>query len=225
MAQYYAPTQLCACQRGNHACKKIVVTGGPGAGKTAVLEIIRRNFCEHVSILPEAASIIFGGGFWRRDTVVAKKAAQRVIFCVQKELERIVEDERQSAIALCDRGTLDSLAYWPDSEESFWKEMDTTKEKELARYAAVIHLRTPSLGSGYNHQNPVRIESAKQAAEVDQKIVRAWEGHPKRYFIESQHEFLEKVAQSIAIIKSELPECCKSHSIKELEAISGGPHG
>ncbi|MBK9324251.1 MAG: ATP-binding protein [Bdellovibrionaceae bacterium] len=207
----------CACQRENHDCKRVVLTGGPGAGKTAVLEIARKNFCEHISILPEAASIIFGGGFLRHETLPAKKAAQRAIFSVQKELERLVEEEKKSAIMLCDRGTLDGLAYWPDDEALYWKELGTTKADEFSRYAAVIHLRTPQLEQGYNHQNPVRIESAIQASEIDEKIAQAWSGHPRRFFVESNSEFLEKVAQTIALIKEELPECCKGHSIQELK--------
>lgn len=208
--------QACACKRENHECKRVVLTGGPGAGKTAVLEIARKNFCEHISVLPEAASIVFGGGFWRHDTLAAKKASQRAIFHIQRELEQLVEDEGVSAIALCDRGTLDGLAYWPDSTESFWKEVGTTKEAELLRYAAVIHLRTPALEQGYNHQNPLRIESAHHAAEIDKKIAQAWDGHPRRIFIDSHDEFLEKVSQAISLIKDELPDCCKKHTVKEL---------
>ena len=34
----------CACV-GPHPHKRIVLTGGPGAGKTAVLELVRRSFC------------------------------------------------------------------------------------------------------------------------------------------------------------------------------------
>lgn len=207
----------CQCSLTAHKPKLIVLTGGPGAGKTAILEIAKRNFCEHISILPEAASIVFGGGFWRHDTLVGKKAAQRAIFRVQKELERLVIDEKKSAIALCDRGTLDGLAYWPHSEEDFWKEVETTKDLELSRYAAVIHLRTPPIEKGYNHQNPIRIESAKQAAEIDEKIAHAWNGHPKRFFIGSHDKFLDKVSEAISLIKQELPECCRGHLIKELE--------
>jgi predicted ATPase len=55
----------------------VVLTGGPGAGKTALLEIARRNFCEHIAVLPEAVSIVFGGGFWRKETAPARRAAQR----------------------------------------------------------------------------------------------------------------------------------------------------
>ena len=39
--------------------RRIALTGGPGAGKTAVLELARRLLCEHVHILPEAPGIVF----------------------------------------------------------------------------------------------------------------------------------------------------------------------
>ncbi len=67
---------LCECTIG-HAPALVVLTGGPGAGKTAVLEIVKRNFCEHVQILPEAAGIVFGGGFPRKVTLPVCAAAQR----------------------------------------------------------------------------------------------------------------------------------------------------
>lgn len=38
-----------------HKRRRVVLTGGPGAGKTATLELIRQSFCEHVHVLPEAA--------------------------------------------------------------------------------------------------------------------------------------------------------------------------
>lgn len=86
----------CACRGKTTIAERVVgLTGGPGAGKTAVLEIARKNFCEHISILPEAASIVFGGGFLRHETLPAKKAAQRAIFSVQKELERLVGEGKK----------------------------------------------------------------------------------------------------------------------------------
>ena len=54
----------CHC-REPHIHTRIVLTGGPGAGKTAVLELVRQHFCEHVHVLSEAASVVFGGGFPR----------------------------------------------------------------------------------------------------------------------------------------------------------------
>jgi predicted ATPase len=205
------------CPHESHEPRLVVLTGGPGAGKTAVLEVVRKHFCSHIGVLPEAASIVFSGGFPRRPTVPARRAAQRAISRVQVELERMMIEEATVAVALCDRGTIDGLAYWPDSEKSFWEQLGATRERELARYAAVIHLRTPSAES-YNHRNPVRTESARDAVEVDERILRAWDGHPRRAIVESTTDFLEKVARVIELIRAELPDCCKHHRVPEIEA-------
>ena len=191
----------------------IVITGGPGAGKTALLELARKHFCDHVAVLPEAASILFGGGFWRRQTESGKKAAQRAIFHVQKELEQIVLEEKKSAAGLCDRGTIDGLAYWPGNEADFWKELGSSKEQEYAKYSAVILLRTPDSKS-YNHQNPLRIETAEVAAEIDRKIFEVWKDHPHVHVVESEVDFISKVSTAISLIRLHLPECCKRTRIK-----------
>lgn len=213
MSEINPLVKKCSCEPVIGTGKRVVITGGPGAGKTAILEIARKHFCERISILPEAASIIFSGGFWRHDTLPAKKAAQRAIFHIQKELEQLVEEEQLTNVALCDRGTLDSLAYWPGDEKLFWKEVGSSKEIELSRYAVVIHLRTPPIEKGYNHQNPVRTESAEQAAEIDKRIAVAWQDHPRRFFVDSHLDFLEKVNQAMTLIKNELPDCCQKHPL------------
>lgn len=205
----------CLCTTLTHHCKLVVVTGGPGAGKTAILEIAKRNFCEHIVVIPEAASIVFGGGFWRKETLPAKKAAQRAIFQVQRELERVVIEEGNAAIALCDRGTLDGLAYWPETQEGFFQELGINRKQELERYAAVIHLRSPAQNQGYNLSNPVRIESAEEAAKIDARIELAWRGHSNSSLIESDIDFMVKAQKAMTIIRSLLPACCQKHRIKE----------
>jgi len=187
-----------------------VLTGGPGAGKTAVLELVRQQFCSHVQILPEAAGIVFGGGFPRTGSVERRRAAQRAIFFVQRELENIGEAEN-AAIVLCDRGTVDGAAYWP-GPDSFWKSVGTTIEQELGRYDAVIHLRTPSIDGGYNHANPLRTESARTAAEIDAELLGIWRNHPRRYVLPPTRDFLEKAEKAIAILLAEMPACCKEES-------------
>jgi predicted ATPase len=199
----------CSCHEKMHDTRLIVVTGGPGAGKTAILEMAKKVLCEHIAILPEAASVVFGGGFWRLPSTSAKKASQRAIYHVQKELEFLTLNEKKWAVGLCDRGTLDGFAYWPDSASEFWQEMQTTEEKELRRYSAVVHLRTPSEKLGYNHQNPLRTESAQQALEIDKKITNAWSKHPHYHVIESSDNFLAKAQQAMDIIATYLPECCR----------------
>jgi len=182
----------------------IVLTGGPGAGKTAVLEMARKAFPEEIAVLPEAASIIYGGGFWRKPAAAAKRAAQRAIYRVQREMERMVEEEGQAHFVLCDRGTLDGLAYWPGTESQYFREMGSTRKKELLRYDMVIHLRTPAAERGYNHANPLRIESAPEAARLDQKIVHVWKGHPNRFIIDGTLEFLEKAERALELIRARI---------------------
>lgn len=194
----------CLCRKGA-ALKFIVLTGGPGAGKTAVLELARRNFCKNLFIVPEAASILFSGGFPRLDSVCGKKSAQRTIVKVQQELERMICDEPPKCnFVLCDRGTLDGLAYWPEDESSFFKETGLVKQDELARYHAVIHLQTPGEAHGYNNANPSRTETALAATEIDGRILEAWSEHKNVYTIPSAKNFFEKAAYALEIIAAEL---------------------
>ena len=207
---------MCACAERQHDCRLVVVTGGPGAGKTAVLEIVRRAFCKHIVVLPESASILFGGGFPRHDNEIGRRTAQDAIFHVQRAMEMMVRDERQAAVALCDRGTLDGLAYWPDGIAAACEALGIDLDTELARYWAVIHMRTPTAERGYDHSNPVRVESATDALAIDARIAAVWECHPRRVIIESDPDFLHKVARAVEAIRNEVPFCCRSHRIAEL---------
>lgn len=203
-------TQTCRCERVTHETKLVAITGGPGAGKTAVLEMASRLFCSHVGILPESAGVVFGGGFPRNSSEVAVKAAQRAIFYVQRELETLVLQESALAVALCDRGTVDGLAYWPGAPEAYWAEVGTSIEAQLERYAAVIHLEVPSPDHGYNHENVLRIESAIEAKQIDDRIVEAWAGHPKRFVVKSTPDFFDKAFRCLELIRAQLSPCCRS---------------
>lgn len=186
--------------------KRIVITGGPGAGKTALLELARKKFGDQLAFIPEAATLIFSGGFWRSDSLPAKMAAQRAIFHIQHEMERLVQEEGKYEVCLCDRGTLDGLAYWPEEEIKFWSDVGSSKKQEFNRYHCVIHLRTPSHENGYNQLNPYRTETSLQAMEIDRLIEVAWDGHPRRHFIESDVDFMTKMIKGMELITSELAQ-------------------
>ena len=210
----------CEC-REPHTQRRVVLTGGPGAGKTAVLELIRASFCEHVRVLPEAAGVIFGGGFPRAPEDESRRAVQRAIFYVQRELETAAA-VGNTAILLCDRGTIDGAAYWPGPGD-LWSDVGTTLAEQLRRYDAVIHLRTPASELGYNRDNPLRTESAAEAAAIDDRIREAWEGHPKRFIVESSAEFLDKAARAVEILRGEMPECCRQHVVPVLDSRGERP--
>jgi predicted ATPase len=202
--------QMLLCDCGViHARRRVVLTGGPGAGKSAVLELIRLFFCEHVKTLPEAAGIIFGGRFPRSHTEPVLQAAQRAIYHVQRELES-TGDAVNAAVVLCDRGTVDGAAYWIGAGNLFTS-VGSTREAELARYDTVIHLRTPTSPRAYNHDNPLRVESVEEAAAIDQRILEHWSGHPHRIVVPATLDFLSKASHVLALLRDEVPECCRHH--------------
>lgn len=181
-----------------------------------MLEMVRRSFCRHIAVLPEAAGIVFGGGFPRRPEAPWLTAAQRAIYHVQDELQRAIIDASEVAVALCDRGTLDGLAYWPLAPELYFDAVYSSRARELRRYAAVIHLRTPPESGGYDHANPLRIEGAAEAGQIDARVADAWSGHPRRVFVDSERDFLDKVAAALDLIRAEVPACCRDHALPEL---------
>lgn len=195
----------CAPRDTNVPLRLIVLTGGPGAGKTAVLAAAQATYCEHVAILPEAATILFGGGFPRHTTVPGRRAAQRAIFHVQREGERLVDDEAYAHSGLCDRGTIDGEAYWPGNPDEYWQSVGTTRAIQLARYSMVVHMRTPTTNGHYNHENNVRIEDIKTAHQIDERILMAWNDHPARVIIEAERKFEDKLHSALDAIKPWLP--------------------
>jgi predicted ATPase len=203
----------CGCQAAQGSPRFVVVTGGPGAGKTAILELARQRFCTHVRVLPEAATILFGGGFPRLDDALAARAAQRAIYRMQVELEAAALADAGAALVLCDRGTLDGLGYCGGAEDAFLDEVGTNKTRELARYATVIHMHTPPPEHyAGDSNNGIRIEDAALAAAIDTRLEKAWAGHTRLRGIDSTAEFLVKASAVLELLAQEVPACCRRTS-------------
>jgi hypothetical protein len=172
---------------------------------------VQRELSRHVVVVPEAASILWKGGFPRRMTPAARRAAQRAIARVQAELQRLAVEEGGAALVVCDRGVLDGLAYWPGDVDEFFAELGTTRAAELARYDLVIHLRPPPAGHGYQG-DAVRLEDAAEAARIDAALERAWAGHPRQVVVASDDDFLHKLRLAVELIRAEVPACCAGAS-------------
>ena len=142
----------CSC-RARHHTRRVVLTGGPGAGKTAVLAMLAHEICGHVIVSKEAAGILFSGGFPRGFEESMRRSAQRAIFHVQVELEAMLAASN-AAVVLFDRGVVDGSAYWPGPND-FWGAMGMTREAAIGRYDTVVHLRSPDGPNGYGHQNQI----------------------------------------------------------------------
>jgi len=193
--------------------KRIVITGGPSAGKTTLLDLLQKQYGDRVAIAPEAASMLLRGGFMRPDTDADRVHTQRAIFSLQRELEAkaiahcaTTHGVCETKVSLfCDRGSMDGAAYWPGTAESFVAEMGTTVEHEYSRYSLVLHLQSAEEGRGYT-RTEIRTESASEAAQLDQLIARGWGAHPNYVFIPNGDSFIAKLNEAFRILEPNLPD-------------------
>ncbi len=182
--------------------KRIVLTGGPGGGKTTAADLLRRELGSRVVIVPEAATILFAGGFPRVDQWDANRAAQSAIFHVQRNLEDVQAVLYPDRTLLCDRGTVDGAAYWHDGEEAFFHSVGTSLSAELSRYDAVVFFETAAVaGLSIEGGNPVRCESLTQAVELDRRLRALWSRHPRFTLIEHNSSFLKKIMGALGVLE------------------------
>jgi len=182
--------------------KRIVLTGGPGGGKTTAADLFRRELGERVIVVPEAGTLLFGGGFPRVDEPRARESAQRAIYHVQRNLEDVQTTRFGERVLLCDRGTIDGAAYWPSGAEGFFEAVDSSLEAELERYDAVVFFETAAAGGNniIEDGNPVRTESSDEAVSLDQRLRQLWSQHNNFYVVEHQRSFLRKVQKGLEVL-------------------------
>ncbi len=181
---------------------KIVITGGPSGGKTTLIDGLKKELGTSVGLVPEAASLIYRGGFPRVKQSAAWIPTQRAIFFVQQELESLVKlQSKKAKLIVCDRGSLDGIAYWPKSETDFFNSLNTNRKTEIDRYQWVLHLDTAPK-KFYDTTNPVRTENFLQAQRLNSRVRRAWRDHPQRFIITDQEDFMTKLRHALTVIEA-----------------------
>lgn len=178
---------------------KIVVTGGPSGGKTTLIDALKKEFGNKVDVVPETASILYRGGFPRNKTAKGLIHTQRAIYMTQKELEAIVLETTTAELVVCDRGSLDGIAYWPATDQDFFESLDTDQNSELNRYDWVLHLDTAG-PEYYDTSNSIRTESYLEAKLLNEKTRSAWSGHKQRLVISDSRDFFKKMSQAMQAV-------------------------
>ncbi len=186
---------------------RIVLTGGPGGGKTTAADLFRREIGDRVVIVPESATTLFAGGFPRVTESDAQRSLQRAIFEVQRSLEDVQAARYPDRILLCDRGTVDGAAYWPEGPNGFFEKMGSTHAIELARYDAVLFFETSAVGGiAFEGGNRYRTESNDEALELDRGLRALWSMHPRFHLVPHNASFLRKINVGLAILESVVAE-------------------
>ncbi|MBR1739533.1 MAG: AAA family ATPase [Ruminococcus sp.] len=196
---------------------KIVITGGPCAGKSTAMSWVQKAFTQMgytVLFVPETATELITGGVapW---TCGSNGDYQKCQLRLQLEKEKVFEQaagtmNAEKVLIICDRGTLDNKAYMDDLEFAQVLGYLGTNEIELRdRYDAVFHLVTAAKGAEDFYttaNNSARTETVEEAAALDDKLISAWTGHPHLRVIDNSTNFEDKMRRLVAEITSFLGE-------------------
>ncbi len=201
--------------------KKIVLTGGPCAGKTTALVKVIEHFTSlgyKVFTIPEVPTMFTQSGM----NYLTKNEkfffeGEKATFLTQIGLEdsfsRMAETLDQPVIIVCDRGTMDISTYL---SADFWNriisEQGYSNTQLRERYDAVLHLVSAADGAEQYYttaNNAQRLEKADEAGlqiarELDKKIVSAWKGHPHLRVINNHEDFENKLNRVLKEISNVL---------------------
>src|SRR5215471_15957763 len=150
---------------------RIVLTGGPGAGKTVVSRRIAADHPDRFVLVPEAATQVYDAlqTRWDKLDLEGRRDVQRKIYRLQVDQENRTLESHPGKILLLDRGTIDGAAYWPEGPNDYWRDVGSTPQAELKRYDAVIWMESAAaLGQKFydgDASNFCRFEDALGAIE------------------------------------------------------------
>lgn len=196
---------------------KIVLTGGPCAGKTQILsrltQVLEGRGYKVITV-PEAATHLILNGICPSASI-SMDDFQNFVIDAQIANEQVFESAAQyydesKLIFFYDRGIVDGCAY-TDKDTVFAKLLanrNMTFADAYNRYDAVLHLVTAANGAEKFYQwndpnstdvgnNAARSESPEEARIKDEKTLNAWIGHPHLRVFDNSTDFDGKIQRVI----------------------------
>ena len=205
--------------------KRIVLTGGPCAGKTTALVRVIEHFSGlgyKVFTIPEVPTMFTQAGMNyltnNRDFFYeGEKATLEIQLALEDKFMKMAQACKAPAVIVCDRGTMDISAYMnPETWQEITKSVGTSTPQLRGRYDAVLHLVSAADGAEQFYttsNNASRNESADEeglriARMLDKKVIEAWTGHPHLRVINNNVDFDRKLNRVLKEISNvlELPQ-------------------
>ena len=216
--------------------KKIVLTGGPCAGKTTALVKITEYFSGFgykVFNVPEVPTIYSTAG-WNyltpnRDLYYqGERAILETQLALENQFMQLAKVCEKPVLIVCDRGAMDISAYIKPEEWDEITRMAGTNSNELREsYDAVLHLVSAADGAEQFYTtatNATRYEQANEeglriARELDKKVIKAWTGHPHLRVINNHDDFENKLNRVLSEISKVvgLPQQAQQERIFRVE--------
>lgn len=194
---------------------KIVITGGPCAGKSSIIAMLKDEFGDVIITVPEAATLLLAGGFpmpgkhldWCEEW---QHAFQKSVLYLQKSLEdaySLMALRKGARLLVCDNGLPSGAAYMPGGIKEFIAMYGVDFGKELLDYDSVIHLETVALSQPEKygkHNNESRYTTLEEAIKHDNLIKDIWESHASRFILPSSWKLEDKYHKALEVVKKYL---------------------
>ncbi len=203
--------------------KKIVLTGGPCAGKTTALVRIIEYFSSRgykVFTIPEVPTMFTQAGMNyltqnKEFFYEGEKATLETQMMLEDKFMQMAQTINGPSIIVCDRGVMDISAYMaPEMWQKITSAVGISTVEELRdkRYDAVLHLVSAADGAEQFYttsNNAQRLEKADEeglaiARSLDKKVIDAWTGHPHLRVINNHENFDNKINRVIKEISNVL---------------------
>lgn len=198
---------------------KIVLTGGPCAGKTTVLSLLEKEIAEkfpdwYLLVVPETASELILNGIRPFGGCLSLLRFQKYVLHKQLSKEKLYmevanELPYDNILIVCDRGLCDNIAYCENEECSaedmfkrILKETSISISEARDSYDGIIHLVTAAKGTNAytTENNSARTETSEEAIDLDNRTLNAWIGHPNLKIIDNSTNFEDKVNKALSEI-------------------------
>lgn len=184
--------------------KRIVLTGGPCAGKSSSLNLIQKYLINKgylVYIVQESATELINSGIKPfGDNKLDLFKFQEVILEYQLDKEKLIEyvaknyETDKDIVIIYDRGVIDNKAYiGQNAFDNLLNKHNLNELEILDKYDLVIHLETAAKSNAYTKENnKARSESKLEAIELDTKTYDAWKLHKNLIRVKCYDNFEDK---------------------------------